>query len=216
MRKRVKVACILLLLLASLFGLNLTTANPVPYPTEPSQEFPVLDIRSPKSGEIFSVTDADLNFTVTKPESWDFYWIGLPVIGSYSVGVYLDGERIQWYRDPQRSGFPSDTFSINLNGLTRGSHRAEIVIEAFAFYDDPNATRGDYLQNFNNISKTIFFMVNADPPTPSPSMEPPIEAEPFSTTIVIATSVLIAVIATGLLFYFKWRLKKPLKLPCQT
>ncbi|MCW4004400.1 MAG: hypothetical protein NWE95_10865 [Candidatus Bathyarchaeota archaeon] len=193
--------------------MNLVTANPVPYPTEPSQEFPVLDIKSPKSGEVYTVTDVDLNFTVTKPESWDRYWMGLPVIGSYSVGVYLDGERIQWFVDPQRSGFPSDTFSINLNGLTRGSHRAEIVIDAFAFYDDPNATRGDYLQNFNNISKTIFFMVNADPPTPSPSMEPTTEAELFSTTIVIATSVPVAVIAIGLLFYSKWRLKKSLKPP---
>jgi hypothetical protein len=208
MRKRARVACVLLLLLVSLSGLNLATANPVPYQTEPSQEFPVLDIRSPKSGEVFSVTDVDLNFTVTKPESWDFYWMGLPVIGTYFVGVYLDGERIQWYFDPQRSGFPSDTFSTNLNGLTRGSHRAEIVIEAFVFYDNPNATRGDYLQDSKNISKTVFFMVNADPPTPLLSMEPTTEEKPFPINIVITTAVIAGGLAAGLLLYTKQRLKK--------
>jgi hypothetical protein len=82
----------LLLLLVVIFQFSsLALANPVPYPAEPSQEFPIIKVDSPEDGEFLTATSVSLNFTVIKPDSWNFYWLTtMPVIGTYDVFMYMD------------------------------------------------------------------------------------------------------------------------------
>lgn len=178
----------------------------IPYPTEPSQEFPTLNVNSPKNAEVFTTTSVEVNFTVAKPESWNVYWLTtMPVIGSYIVDVYLDGSLHSQLFDPGSSGFPTANYSVFLNKLSRGGHSVKIDVEAFTFYDDPSSEPGDYLTYPKNITETIHFTVNADLPTPTPTPEPTPKAEPFPTTIIIGSAVAVAVVGLGLLVYFKKR-----------
>jgi hypothetical protein len=157
-------SCMLLLLLVSVFqSFSLAKANPVPYPTEPNQELPTLEVDSPKNGEFFAVATVSLNFTVTKPDSWNHYWMfGFPVIGSYVVEVYLDGNPHSTCNDPGSSGFPTADYSVFLYRLTRGTHSVKIEVEAFAYYDDPaNPEPGRYLTYSRSITETIRFTVDA-------------------------------------------------------
>jgi hypothetical protein len=210
-KKTVLVSFVLLLLLASVFWFfGLTKANPVPYPTEPSQEFPTLKVNSPKNGEIFTATTVEVNFTVTKPDSWNFYWLtALPVIGTYNAHIYLDGNfqsQCDYYLvDPESSGFPTADYSVFLNKLIRGGHSVKIDVEAFTYYDDPDPEHGDYLTFSKNISETIHFTVNADLPTPSPTSTPTSEPqpEPFPAILVIAPIATVTVTGIGLIVYFK-------------
>lgn len=212
MRRKALASFMLLLLLVSMPQFfSLVKANPVPYPPEPSQEFPTLKINSPKNGEVFTVTTAEINFSVTKPDSWNLYWLtAIPVIGSYVVLVYLDGSLHSRYFDPCSTGFPTQTISVYLNKLTRGGHSVKIDVEAYTYYENPtNPTPGSYLTYSRNITETIHFTVNADLPTPTPSPtpspRPTSKPESFPTTLVIAPVSIVAVVGVGLLIYFKKR-----------
>jgi hypothetical protein len=201
----------LLLLLVAVFKFSsLAIANPVPYPTEPSQEFPTLKVNSPENGEVFRATTVEVNFTVTKPDSWNFYWLTtLPVVGTYDVLVYLDGNLLSEYplMDPGSSGFPAADYSVSLQRLTRGSHAVKIDVEAFTYYDDPSSEPGDYLTYSRNITEMISFTVNADLPTPSPTSTPTSEPQtkPFPTTMVIAPIASVVIVGLGVLLFFKNR-----------
>lgn len=219
MKKTALASCILLLLLVSMFQFSsLATANPfispepspVPYPAEPCQEFPTIRVTSPKNGEVFTATTAEINFTVAKPDSWNFYWLDdfnlrtIPVIGSYIVYVYLDEKLYSILADPRSDGFPNADYSGFLSPLDRGRHNVRINVVTSTFYDDPSPEPDDFLTYPKNISKTIQFTVNADLPTPSPSPEPTQEVEPFTTLLVAAASfIAIVVVGAGLLVYFK-------------
>jgi hypothetical protein len=135
----------------------------ISYPVEPNQELPTLEVWSPHNGEVFSLTTVALNFTVTKPDSWNVYWLTtIPVIGAYIVYVYLDGRSHSTLFDPGSSGFPTADYSVSLYRLTRGTHTAKIDVEAFTYYNDPSPEPGDYLTYSRNITETIHFTVNAD------------------------------------------------------
>jgi hypothetical protein len=212
MMKAALALCVLLLLLVVMFQFSsLALANPVPYPAEPSQEFPTLKVNSPKNEEVLTATSASLNLTVTKPDSWNFYWLTtMPVIGTYDVFVYLDGDLLNKNPlvDPGSSGFPTADYSVFLSGLTRGTHTVKIDVGAFTYYDDPEPEHGDYLTFSKNVSETVHFTVNADLPTPFPTPTPTSEPqpEPFPTTLVATASGISAtVVGLGLLFYFKKR-----------
>jgi len=141
-----KTALALLLLVVMFQFSSLAIANPIPYPTEPSQEFPTLKVNSPKNGEVFTATSVEVNFTVTKPDSWNFYWLTImPVIGTYVVHIYLDGNLHSKYPlvDPGSSGFPTADYSVFLYWLTRGAHSVKIEVEAYSYYDDPSPEPGD-------------------------------------------------------------------------
>jgi hypothetical protein len=138
-------------------------ASYIPYPSEPNQELPTLEVRSPHNGEVFSLTTVKVNFTVTKPDSWNVYWLtAIPVIGYYIVYVYLDGKFYTRTDDPLSTGFPTADYSVSLYRLTRGTHTVKIDVEASTFYNDPSPEPGDYLTYSRNITETIHFTVNAD------------------------------------------------------
>lgn len=182
----------------------------IPYPSEPNQEFPSIDIYSPKNEGILTVSPERLNFTVTKPDSWNLYWLtAMPVIGSYSVNVYLDDGLLNYYplEDPGSSGFPIADYSVVLPKLSGGGHRIQIDVEAATYFNDPSPEPGDYLLYSKNITETIIFAVNADLTTTSPSTEPitptstplPFE-EPrlVEQEVILGLALAIAVLAVGL------------------
>jgi hypothetical protein len=177
----------------------------IPYPAEPSMEFPTINADSPKNGEILEVTSLWFNFTVTKPDSWDLYWLtAIPVIGTYSAYIYLDQKLLTNSKyplsDPGSSGFPVADYSVVLSKLSRGDHSVEILVEAATFYNDPSPEPGDYLQYSKNITKTIDFTVNADLPTSSPEITSTPSNEPQSTEIevILGVAVTVAVLGAGL------------------
>lgn len=210
MKKTALASCMLVLLIvnALLFFIRPVQADTsyIPYPTEPSQEFPTLKINSPINAEVFTTTTAQVNITISKPESWNVYWLTtMPVIGSYLVDIYLDGSFHSQLVDPGSSGFPNANYFVYLNKLGRGGHSVKIEVEAFTFYNDPSPEPGDYLLYPKNISETIHFTVNADLPTPTPSPEPTPKPEPFPTTLIFVASVGIALAVIGFLVYLKKR-----------
>ena len=175
----------------------------IPYPAEPSMQFPTIDIDSPENGETLEATSLWLNFTVTKPDSWDLYWLtAIPVVGTYSAYVYLDQKLLAISRnlleDPGSSGFPVADYSFVLSKLSRGDHSVEVLLEAATFYEDPSPEPGDYLQYSKNITKTIHFNVNADLPTPSPSPLPSEEPQLAEQDAILGVAVTVAIVCVGL------------------
>ena len=182
----------------------------IPYPSEPSMEFPTIDVDSPKNGEILEVNSVWLNFTVTKPDSWDIYWLtAIPVVGTYSAYVYLDQKLLAISRnlleDPGSSGFPVADYSLVLSKLSRGGHSVEVLLEAATFYADPSPEPGDYLQYSKNVTAAINFTVDADLPTPSPKLTPtptPFEGFPAPNLpeeeAIIGFIIAVVVLALGL------------------
>jgi hypothetical protein len=208
---------VFVLLVSSVFGVqvvDVVEANPFwsspPYPAEPSQEFPTIKIDAPNNGEVLTTTYVEASFTVTKPNSWNYYWnfsfIGAwnrPVIGSYIVHIYLDGKLRAMRGDPGRTGFPNADYSIFLNNLARGIHNVSVTVVASTFYDDPD-TDG-FLTFPRNITETQQFTINADLPAPSSSSEPTPEPETLPATLLFVTSVGISLAVIGLFVYFKKR-----------
>jgi hypothetical protein len=82
--------------------------------------------------------------------------------------------------------------------LTRGTHTVKIDVEAFTYYDDPEPEHGDYLTFSKNISETVHFTVNADPPTPSPTSTPTSEPQQKGQEIIAGVAFATAVFAAGL------------------
>jgi hypothetical protein len=126
------------------------------------------------------------------------------------MSSYLDGNLLNKNPlvDPGSSGFPNADYSVFLSMLTRGTHTVKIDVEAFTYYDDPEPEHGDYLTFSKNISETIHFTVNADPPTPSPTSTPTSkpQQDAFLTTLVAAASGASAtIVGLGVLLYFKKR-----------
>jgi hypothetical protein len=200
----------LLLVAVSLEFISLASANPVPYPSEPNKELPTLKVESPQNGGVYKVDTVKLDFTVTKPDSWNFYWLGvtsgLPVIGDYSVWVYLDGNLNCTYWDPCLRDVLTTNYSVVLDGLTRGGHSVKIDVKARTFYRNPNPDPYDYLEYFMNVSDTIHFTIDAGPSFPSPELtsspEPQQYPDSFPTTLVVGSIITVVVVGIGLVVYF--------------
>ncbi len=203
--------CLLLFLSGLLFSTCATRveASDIPYPSEPNQEVPAIDVTSPSQGEVFIITSVILNFTVTKPVSWNVYWLTtIPVIGAYAVDVYLDGNRRGTLLDPGSSGFPNATYAVLLDRLARGSHNVTLVLESSTYYSNPSPEPADFLTFSRNFTEAIGFTVNADLPTSTPSLspKPTLKPESFPTVPFLIILVMVVVLATaGLLVYFNKR-----------
>jgi len=211
MKKTALASCMLVLLIVNtlLFFICPVQADTsyIPYPNEPSQEFPTLKINSPINAEVFTTTTAQVNITISKPESWNVYWLTtMPVIGSYLVDIYLDGSFHSQLVDPGSSGFPNANYFVYLNKLGRGGHSVKIEVEAFTFYNDPSPEPGDYLLYPKNISETIHFTVNADLPTPTPSPEPTTKSE-FPILLLVAGYGTVIAVVVVLLYCFNKHFK---------
>ena len=169
MNKRTLVVAFILALLFSTVALlqfvSLAKANPVPYPPEPNTDLPTLTVQTPQNySDIYAENSVILNFSVTKPDSWNHYWMfGFPVIGDYSVWVYLDEKLNSTYWDPRVQDQLTTIYSVVLNDLTSEPHNLRIDVRARTFYENPNkSAKPDYLEHFMNVSQTIHFTIIAD------------------------------------------------------
>lgn len=210
------ISALLLVALALNFS-GLASANPVPYPSEPNKESPTLKVESPQNGEVYTVDTVELVFAVTKPDSWNFYWLGvtsgLPVIGDYSVWVYLDGTLKETCWDPYLRDVPTTNYSVVLDELMTGGHSLKIDVRARTFYENPNPGPNDldyFTYQLENVSDTIHFTINTNmSPSPSPSQEPkstPEPApEPFPTTFVAVSAAIVAGSGLSAAYYLRKR-----------
>ncbi|MCW4017496.1 MAG: hypothetical protein NWF00_02245 [Candidatus Bathyarchaeota archaeon] len=138
-------------------------ANPVPYPPAPSTDLPTLHVPPPKNySSAYACNSFDLRFTVIEPSSWDSYkdQLGIiydPIIGEFSVYVYLDGN-LSFSR--RYEGTPNQLvyrYNVTFNNLTSKQHTARIEVVAAAFYTtNANYSRSTYQ---TNISQTVAFRI---------------------------------------------------------
>jgi hypothetical protein len=193
----------------SLLISSFASANPmyeIPYPSEPNTELPTLKVESPQNRTAYTEGTAELAFTVTKPFSWHIYWYTgasepIPVIGSYIVWVYLDGNKTYHFLDPHLQKVRTANYSLTLDWLKSGTHSLRIDMKATTYYKNPYPDLYDYLTHSMNVSETIQFTIQ-DTSTLSP--EP--HQESFPTTLVAtASGFSVATIGLGLLVYFKKR-----------
>jgi len=165
MKKALGVAFVLALLfstVASLQFVSLVKANPVPYPSTPNTDLPTLTVQTPQNySDIYAENSVILNFSVTKPDSWNRYHLGIPVIGDYQVFVYLDSNLFDTFLDPRPYEQLTREYSVVLNGLTSELHTLKIDVRARTFYKITKAAE-DPLEHFMNTSATINFNIIAE------------------------------------------------------
>lgn len=201
----------LVMVISSLLMLNVK-ANPIPYPTEPNTESPTLKVESPKNEEIYDENSIELVFSITKPESWNSYWLGdegFPVIGDYWIYIYLNGELNTNQYSPNIRDVHTTNYSIVLEELKRGRHTITIDLEPRTFYlnPDPGLQELDYYSNqLDTISEMIQVRITSDldpslDPTPTPPKEP--LTQPLALEPIIGLIAIISIIGFGILTYYK-------------
>jgi hypothetical protein len=142
--------------IASLQFASLVKANPVPYPSKPNTELPTLTVQTPQNySDIYAENSFILNYSVTKPKSWDHYHMGIPVIGYYHVFIYLDNNQIDSFIERPYHPFTKN-YSVVLNQLTNGWHTLQIDVRATSFYKITKSVEKP-LEHVKNISATINF-----------------------------------------------------------
>jgi hypothetical protein len=146
-------------LMSSLQVFSLVKANPVPHPSKPNTELPTLTVQTPQNySDIYAENSFILNYSVTKPDSWDHYHLGIPVIGYYQVFVYLDNNQIDSFIERPYHPFTKN-YSVVLNELTNGWHTLQIDVKATTFYQITKSAKP--LEHINNTSATINFHIIA-------------------------------------------------------
>ena len=165
MKKALGVAFVLALLfstVALLQFVSLAKANPVPYPSTPNTELPTLTVQTPQNySDIYAENSFILNYSVTKPDSWNHYHLGIPVIGDYQVFVYLDNNLLDTFLDYPHYEHVTKNYLVVLNGLTNEWHTLKIDVRARTFYKITKVAE-DYLEHFMNTSATIHFNIIAE------------------------------------------------------
>ena len=156
---------------------------------------PAVLIYSPQNNSLTSSNSISLIFNVSAPES-------VNATGSYLRYIYYEAD---WQTEEQYLYFQNLTndehfdfmeFNTTLSNIPKGTHTLQIVACGAVLIKE--AMFGfDYASETN---ASIIFTVNSIQPPSSPE---PQQTEPFPTTLVIATIVLVVVIGAGLLVYFK-------------
>jgi hypothetical protein len=148
--------------------INSANANPMTYPPAPSTDLPTLVIQTPENySDTYAGNTLELNFTITKPKSWDSYGgiMSMPAVGYYTVMVYLD--ETQKYLQPNL-GSPGRlvaNYVAVFKNLTTGQHTIKIDVLANTLYgyEDSLDYRSDIVQTvlfrIDEDSKTIWFVV---------------------------------------------------------
>ena len=173
--KRTALALILALLFSAVITcyVNLASANwmfPIPpYPLEPNKDPPTLIVQTPQDGDIYNVNTVEVNFTIAKPASW---LINGTSIGTYFFRMLIDGKNLSSLTGTHRPDIDNGTaesISLVFYNLTRGGHSVKIDVKPMTFYnpyypDHPPSGKGYGNYYLDNISQTVHFTVNADPP----------------------------------------------------
>lgn len=179
MKETALALCMLLLLVMGMIqNVRLTTANPVPYPDEPSQELPTLTVKDPQNNsDYYSSNTFKLDLTVVESESWNSYYMGfMPYIGSVGLELFLDGKPESDMPNLQlQISYSSNNlvtyYTAILSNLTDTEHVLNIVVIAEAYYE-AQYTRGNeiiFTGNSNNtyITQAVNFQLNPSTKTVS-------------------------------------------------
>jgi hypothetical protein len=182
----------------SLQFVSLVKANPVPYPSTPNTDLPTLTVQTPQNySDIYAENLLILNFSVTKPDSWNHYHLGIPAIGDYQVYVYLDNNLLDTLLDyPRPYDQMSKDYSVVLNGLTSEWHTIQIDVRARTFYKITKAAEKP-LEHIMNTSATIHFNIITENKTIFPTVDETVtipEFQPWMILPLIATATLLVTV----------------------
>lgn len=188
---------------------GLAMANPVPWPSTPSQDKPTLTILSPKNNTEYDESDVYLNFAVSTPESWKIvHMISISLGRVASIDAYLDGNSVNYGYKSSGEYF----FRLNLSQSTIRRHVLNVTVLSFTYYRGPAYNNSHIVSDITSssgpvyeyptvVSDIVYFTV-AGEPSPSASALP-LETESFSTATVAAVSVTAVLVIAGLLVYYK-------------
>ena len=144
-RTAVALTLSLALLFSAVVGAQfhvLVNAQFNPLPTKPDETAPSISVASPKQNGKYNTRDIELNFTVTKPESWFANNVMYGVFGEVKFVQYrLDGIQFEnisandvpWgdYNSPLERTL---NFSMKLSGLSEGLHTLFVSAEGESHY----------------------------------------------------------------------------------
>ena len=206
----------LLLLVLIVFAFQtvvLVNANPVWatfLPQYPDKNPPVVNISSPINSQICDVNNVMLNVTVAEPESWfRTNQYGDTKIGEVSrIRYSVDGEKNWTLYVGSISLSPLEdhpwnrsdkVFSVNLTGLTEGSHTLAVYAEGVTAFlpdkDEPFKVSSATVTSPPNI--VVFAVTSTGVPTQEEGFSP------NTAAAVIGTSTFAAVVAAAALIYWK-------------
>jgi hypothetical protein len=165
------IAGFLLSIVAGIQAVEVAKANPIPFPPAPSTDLPTLVIQPPENfSDTYSSNTLELNFTVTKPYSWDSYggMLIMPAVGGYIVWVYLDGTLKYHSSNLGSPGILITNYIAVFKNLTLGQHTLKVDILAQAYYNKTyyaNQEPGSFNTYESTISQMMFFSIDADSKT---------------------------------------------------
>ena len=213
---------ILALLFSVLVGTHLAIeaarANPVPWPTTPNQDKPTLTVDAPQNNTAYNAGSVYLNFTATKPASWNAVYMVVPYVGEMrSANVYLDGRLITRY------GYSGSVFvkflnqsTSELNQTAPGAHTLNVTVLGYTYYRGPAYNNSHIVSDITSssgpvyeypivVSDIVYFTV--DQPTPTQTAIANGSDYSLNQTNLILIAIVIAVVAVAsiLLFYFRKR-----------
>jgi hypothetical protein len=211
----VKVAfCVILVLtVGGALVIEVARANPVPWLTTPNQEKPTLTIDSPQNNTAYNAGSVYLNFTVTKPDSWNAVHIVAPYVGEMrSANVYLDGRLCDRYGYSGSVFVTLDQSASELNQTAPGAHTLNVTVLSYTYYRGPAYNGSHIVSDIQSssgpvyeypivVSDIVYFTVVGET-SPSPTPSPSIPEFP-SWTILLPLSAMVAV--AGLLVYHEKR-----------
>ncbi len=178
----IAISAVLISLVTGTLSVEIIKANPIPYPPAPSTDLPTLTIQTPENNsDNYANNNLELNFSVTKPDSWDSYggMLIMPAVGSYVVWVYLDGTLKYHSLNLGSPGVFVTNYIAVFKNLTAQLHSIKLSILATTYYGDSHLTYE------SNINQTAFFSIDADSKTIWFVMEPLIvEREPYPSYLL--------------------------------
>jgi hypothetical protein len=127
--RRIAVLAVLLTIsvLVGTEVIGVAEANPVPWASTPNLEKPTLTIHSPQNNTEYN-SSMVLNFTVTKPDSWNAVHMFSYYVGAiHSVDVFLDGNHVYCERE-------GPNYSANLTLASSGPHFLNITVLGYTYY----------------------------------------------------------------------------------
>ena len=155
------IIAFLISLVAGMHAVEVSKANPVPFPPTPNKETPSLTIVSPQNYSTVNASSFLLNFTVTKPNSWNsvyfFFYIGQII----SIDILLDGN-LRSQMDMR--GNNATSFSILLNQLTSGLHEANVTVLSYTYYTQVFLDRPNIYSNITDrgVHNSFFIVLSSN------------------------------------------------------
>lgn len=178
-------------------AVDVAKANPIPYPPTPNKDEPNLQVQNPQNFTSYSLEDTTtitLNFTITKPISWNLTQpnFGFPAIGKIQTVNATQNDRLI-FNDFLGADFLNGTgewskeYSVNLNDFNLGLNKIEVSVYAMTF-----STPDYYVETAVKtypmyVTDTIYLNFTDSSPVPAvtlvPSLSPSLSPIPTPSLI---------------------------------